>query len=63
MGGVSVRWVKFSVTVGAVGLGRDPRGLAELAKVVEGAGWDGTYDADDVGDYVDFDDGHVGRWD
>ncbi|TDW89189.1 luciferase-like monooxygenase [Kribbella sp. VKM Ac-2566] len=31
------------MTVGAVGVGRDPRGLAELAKVVEGAGWDGLF--------------------
>ncbi|HZX06080.1 LLM class flavin-dependent oxidoreductase [Kribbella sp.] len=35
--------MKFSVTVGAVGLGRDPRGLAELARVVEGSGWDGLF--------------------
>jgi hypothetical protein len=35
--------VKFSVTVGAVGVGRDPRGLAELARVVEGSGWDGLF--------------------
>lgn len=33
----------FSVTVGAVGFGRDPRGLAELARVVEDAGWDGLF--------------------
>ncbi|WP_327637614.1 LLM class flavin-dependent oxidoreductase [Kribbella sp. NBC_00482] len=35
--------MRFSVTVGAVGVGRDPRGLAELARVVEGAGWDGLF--------------------
>ena len=43
MGGVSVAGMRFSVTVGAVGVGRDPRGLAELARVVEGAGWDGLF--------------------
>lgn len=31
------------MTVGAAGPGRDPRGLAELARVVEGAGWDGLF--------------------
>ncbi|GAA3117865.1 hypothetical protein GCM10010530_45180 [Kribbella aluminosa] len=31
------------MTVGAAGLGRDPRGLAELARVVEGSGWDGLF--------------------
>lgn len=41
--GVSVGWVKFSVTVGAAGAGRDPRGLAELARVVEDSGWDGLF--------------------
>lgn len=35
--------MKFSVTVGAVGLGRDPRGLAELARVVEHSGWDALF--------------------
>ncbi|MFG1908632.1 LLM class flavin-dependent oxidoreductase [Kribbella sp. NPDC048928] len=35
--------MKFSVTVGAAGVGRDPRGLAELARVVEGSGWDGLF--------------------
>ncbi|TCC20477.1 LLM class flavin-dependent oxidoreductase [Kribbella speibonae] len=35
--------MKFSVTVGAVGHGRDPRGLAELARVVEDCGWDGMF--------------------
>jgi alkanesulfonate monooxygenase SsuD/methylene tetrahydromethanopterin reductase-like flavin-dependent oxidoreductase (luciferase family) len=35
--------MKFSVTVGAAGAGRDPRGLAELARVVEGSGWDGLF--------------------
>ena len=35
--------MKFSVTVGAVGAGRDPRGLAELARVVEDSGWDGMF--------------------
>ena len=35
--------MKFSVTVGAVGAGRDPRGLADLARAVEDAGWDGMF--------------------
>ncbi|ADB34861.1 Luciferase-like monooxygenase [Kribbella flavida DSM 17836] len=35
--------MKFSVTFGAVGAGRDPRGLAELARVAEQCGWDGMF--------------------
>lgn len=35
--------MKFSVTVGAVGAGRDPRGLAELARLVEDSGWDALF--------------------
>ncbi|NIK56756.1 LLM class flavin-dependent oxidoreductase [Kribbella shirazensis] len=35
--------MRFSVTVGAVGEGRDPRGLAELARAVEDSGWDGMF--------------------
>lgn len=35
--------MKFSVTVGAVGAGRDPRGLAELARAVEDCGWDALF--------------------
>ncbi|MGZ0151206.1 LLM class flavin-dependent oxidoreductase [Kribbella sp. WER1] len=35
--------MRFLVTVGAAGVGRDPRGLAELGRVVEGAGWDGLF--------------------
>ncbi|MFF0345944.1 LLM class flavin-dependent oxidoreductase [Kribbella sp. NPDC004875] len=35
--------MRYSVTVGAVGDGRDPRGLAELARAVEDAGWDGMF--------------------
>ncbi|GAA2794116.1 LLM class flavin-dependent oxidoreductase [Kribbella solani] len=35
--------MRFSVTVGAVGEGRDPRGLAELARVVEDSGWDALF--------------------
>lgn len=31
------------MTVGAVGAGRDPRGLAELARAVEDAGWDALF--------------------
>jgi alkanesulfonate monooxygenase SsuD/methylene tetrahydromethanopterin reductase-like flavin-dependent oxidoreductase (luciferase family) len=40
---VSVIGVKFAVTVGAVGAGRDPRGLAELARAVEDSGWDALF--------------------
>ena len=43
MAAVSVGGMKFSVTVGAVGAGRDPRGLADLARAVEAAGWDGMF--------------------
>jgi alkanesulfonate monooxygenase SsuD/methylene tetrahydromethanopterin reductase-like flavin-dependent oxidoreductase (luciferase family) len=32
--------VKFSVTLGAAGNGRDPAGLADLAALAEAAGWD-----------------------
>ncbi|MEU4191268.1 LLM class flavin-dependent oxidoreductase [Kribbella sp. NPDC026611] len=35
--------MKFSVTVGAFGDGRDPRGLGELARVAEESGWDGVF--------------------
>lgn len=35
--------MKFSVTFGAVGAGRDPRGLAELARMAEDCGWDGVF--------------------
>ncbi|GAB2598073.1 LLM class flavin-dependent oxidoreductase [Kribbella endophytica] len=35
--------MKFSVTFGAVGDGRDPRGLADLARIAEDAGWDGVF--------------------
>ncbi|WUJ72556.1 LLM class flavin-dependent oxidoreductase [Kribbella soli] len=35
--------MRFSVTVGAVGAGRDPRGLAELARAVEASGWDALF--------------------
>ncbi|GAA0610496.1 LLM class flavin-dependent oxidoreductase [Kribbella sandramycini] len=35
--------MRYSVTVGAVGEGRDPRGLAELARAAEEAGWDGVF--------------------
>jgi alkanesulfonate monooxygenase SsuD/methylene tetrahydromethanopterin reductase-like flavin-dependent oxidoreductase (luciferase family) len=40
---VSVTGMKFSVTVGAVGAGRDPRGLAELARAVEDSGWNALF--------------------
>ena len=39
----TVTGMRFSVTVGAVGQGRDPRGLAELARAVEDAGWDALF--------------------
>ncbi|TCC58510.1 LLM class flavin-dependent oxidoreductase [Kribbella pittospori] len=35
--------MRFSVTVGAVGPGRDPRGLADLARAVEDSGWDALF--------------------
>ncbi|QNE18787.1 LLM class flavin-dependent oxidoreductase [Kribbella qitaiheensis] len=35
--------MRFSVTFGAVGAGRDPRGLAELARMAEDCGWDGVF--------------------
>ena len=35
--------MRFSVTFGAVGPGRDPRGLADLARMVEDCGWDGVF--------------------
>lgn len=35
--------MRFSVTFGAVGPGRDPRGLANLARLAEDAGWDAVF--------------------
>lgn len=35
--------LRFGVTLGAVGEGRDPRGLAELATLAEQSGWDGFF--------------------
>lgn len=35
--------MRFSVTFGAVGVGRDPRGMAELARMAEDCGWDGVF--------------------
>ncbi|ONI71556.1 luciferase [Kribbella sp. ALI-6-A] len=35
--------MKFSVTFGAVGEGRDPRGLAEFARIAEASGWDAVF--------------------
>jgi alkanesulfonate monooxygenase SsuD/methylene tetrahydromethanopterin reductase-like flavin-dependent oxidoreductase (luciferase family) len=35
--------MRFSVTFGAVGPGRDPRGLAELARMAEDCGWDAVF--------------------
>lgn len=35
--------MRFSVTFGAVGPGRDPGGLAELARMAEDCGWDGVF--------------------
>ncbi|MEV6282182.1 LLM class flavin-dependent oxidoreductase [Kribbella sp. NPDC051770] len=35
--------MKFSVTFGAAGAGRDPRGLADLARLAEESGWDGVF--------------------
>ncbi|GAA1592157.1 hypothetical protein GCM10009789_52820 [Kribbella sancticallisti] len=39
----SLKFVRFSVTFGAVGPGRDPRGLAELARMAEDCGWDAVF--------------------
>ncbi|WP_026163256.1 LLM class flavin-dependent oxidoreductase [Kribbella catacumbae] len=35
--------MRFSLTFGAVGPGRDPRGLAELARMAEDCGWDAVF--------------------
>jgi len=35
--------MRFSVTLGAVGPGRDPRGLAQLARMAEDCGWDAVF--------------------
>jgi alkanesulfonate monooxygenase SsuD/methylene tetrahydromethanopterin reductase-like flavin-dependent oxidoreductase (luciferase family) len=35
--------MRFSVTFGAVGPGRDPRGLGELARLAEDCGWDAVF--------------------
>ncbi|WP_433009302.1 LLM class flavin-dependent oxidoreductase [Kribbella sp. CA-294648] len=35
--------MRFSVTFGAVGPGRDPRGLGELARMAEDCGWDAVF--------------------
>ena len=35
--------MKFSVTMGAAGAGRDPAGLAALARMAEECGWDGVF--------------------
>lgn len=35
--------MRFSVTFGAAGPGRDPRGLAELARIAEDSGWDAVF--------------------
>jgi hypothetical protein len=35
--------MRFAVTVGAYGSGRDPRGLARLAALAEESGWDGMF--------------------
>ena len=35
--------MRFGVTLGAVGEGRDPRGLAALAALAERSGWDGVF--------------------
>jgi len=42
--------MKFSVTLGAAGAGRDPAALAELAKLAEESGWDAVF----LEDYVDY---------
>jgi hypothetical protein len=35
--------MRFSVTFGAVGPGRDPQGLGELARMAEDCGWDAVF--------------------
>src|SRR5262245_50274799 len=42
--------MRFSVTVGAVGDGRDPAGLARLAELAEASGWDAVF----LEDYLDY---------
>ena len=42
--------VKFSVTLGAAGDGRDPAALAALARLTEESGWDALF----LEDYVDY---------
>jgi len=42
--------VKFSVTLGSVGDGRDPAGLAKLAVLAEASGWDAVF----LEDYLDY---------
>jgi ribosomal protein S18 acetylase RimI-like enzyme len=42
--------VKFSVTLGAAGEGRDPAALAALARLAEESGWDAVF----LEDYVDY---------
>jgi alkanesulfonate monooxygenase SsuD/methylene tetrahydromethanopterin reductase-like flavin-dependent oxidoreductase (luciferase family) len=39
----SLSAVRFSLTFGAAGPGRDPRGLAELARLAEDVGWDAVF--------------------
>lgn len=40
---VRVPGMRFSLTLGACGPGRDPRSLAELAKLAEDSGWDAMF--------------------
>jgi len=42
--------MKFSITLGAAGEGRDPASLAALARLAEQSGWDGVF----LEDYVDY---------
>lgn len=35
--------MRFGVSLGAAGAGRDPRGMIELAQAAEAAGWDGLF--------------------
>jgi hypothetical protein len=35
--------MRYGVSLGAAGPGRDPRALAELAALTEASGWDGMF--------------------
>lgn len=43
VGQLSLAGMRYSITLGAAGPGRDPRSLAELARVAEDSGWDAVF--------------------